>query len=167
MNARSSAGWRHLIVTTDLSAGSERAFEAAAVLARHDSVRVTVLNVIDLRALGDSRALRDSLLRLELEERTKGAPRLEALCEKTFKDVPFEIAIVEGMGVAETICRHAREHAAELIVIASHGRTGARRFILGSVAERVMQLAPCDVLVVRSDAEAEESNPCRTPTPSE
>ena len=66
------------------------------------------------------------------------------------------IALLEGKGVTETICRHARENAVDLIVIASHGRTGARRVLLGSVAERVMQLAPCDVLVVRSGAETGE-----------
>ena len=47
------------------------------------------------------------------------------------------------------ICEVASEIGAELIVIATHGRTGLRRFMLGSTAERVVQHAPCPVLVVR------------------
>jgi nucleotide-binding universal stress UspA family protein len=54
---------------------------------------------------------------------------------------------------AETITEFAREHDCELIVIPSHGRTGMERFFLGSVAERVVRLAPCPVLVLRAEHE--------------
>ena len=47
------------------------------------------------------------------------------------------------------ICEVANKVGAELIVIATHGRTGLRRLMLGSTAERVVQHAPCPVLVVR------------------
>ena len=47
------------------------------------------------------------------------------------------------------ICEVASKVRAELIVIATHGRTGLRRLMLGSTAERVVQHAPCPVLVVR------------------
>ncbi len=48
------------------------------------------------------------------------------------------------------IATFAEECDAGLIVISSHGRTGLGRFLLGSVAERVVRLAPCPVLVLRS-----------------
>ncbi len=47
------------------------------------------------------------------------------------------------------ICRVASEHNADLIVLPSHGRTGLKRLLIGSVAERVVRLAPCPVLVLR------------------
>ena len=47
------------------------------------------------------------------------------------------------------ICRAATERGADLIVLPSHGRTGLRRLLIGSVAERVVRLAPCPVLVLR------------------
>lgn len=47
------------------------------------------------------------------------------------------------------ICEYAGEEKAELIVMPSHGRTGFSHFLLGSVAERVVRLAPCPVLVMR------------------
>lgn len=47
------------------------------------------------------------------------------------------------------ICRVASERGADLIVLTSHGRTGMKRLLIGSVAERVVRLAPCPVLVLR------------------
>ena len=52
------------------------------------------------------------------------------------------------------IARHAKEINAGLIVISSHGRTGIRRLLMGSVAERVVRLAPCPVLVLRQEYES-------------
>ncbi len=57
--------------------------------------------------------------------------------------------VVEGKPVDE-IVRAARQWAADIIVIGSHGRGGARRALLGSVAEGVMRHAPCPVLVIRA-----------------
>ena len=47
------------------------------------------------------------------------------------------------------IANFAKDVNAGLIVISSHGRTGVQRFMMGSVAERVVRLAPCPVLVLR------------------
>lgn len=49
---------------------------------------------------------------------------------------------------AEEIARYAREHGIDLIVVGTHGRTGVSRAILGSVAERLLRLAPCPVVAV-------------------
>lgn len=51
----------------------------------------------------------------------------------------------------DTIVEFANECDAGLIVISSHGRTGLQRFVLGSVAEKVVRLAPCPVLVIKPD----------------
>ena len=50
---------------------------------------------------------------------------------------------------AETIVRVAHERGADLIVMGTHGRTGLSHALLGSVAEKVVRLAPCPVLTVR------------------
>lgn len=50
---------------------------------------------------------------------------------------------------AETIVRIAQERDADLIVIGTHGHTGLHHMLLGSVAEKVVRLAPCPVLTVR------------------
>ncbi len=142
--------WRQLLVTTDLSPAAVPALEAAAELARIAGAHVTVLHVLDFSGLGDSEAARESLVRIERGLVREARPRLEALCERIFKDLPLEIAVVESVGAAAGICTYARDHRADLIVIATHGRGGVKRFLIGSVAERVVHGAPCDVLAVRS-----------------
>jgi nucleotide-binding universal stress UspA family protein len=56
--------------------------------------------------------------------------------------------LVEG-SEAGTITRVARSRRAAMIVIGTHGRTGVERVLLGSVAARVVSLAPCPVMTVR------------------
>jgi nucleotide-binding universal stress UspA family protein len=59
----------------------------------------------------------------------------------------------------------AQEENADMIVMATHGRTGFRHFILGSVAERVVRTAPCAVLTIRPKASIDEDgNPPRSVT---
>jgi len=55
---------------------------------------------------------------------------------------------------AETIVRVAHERGADLIVMGTHGRTGLAHVLLGSVAEKVVRLAPCPVLTVRESRHA-------------
>lgn len=80
----------------------------------------------------------------------------ENLIEYFRKDIPHDK--YEGMKFTvlfgdpgSEITSRAKETGAGLIVISSHGRTGIKRFLLGSVAERVTRLAPCPVLVLRDD----------------
>jgi universal stress protein A len=50
---------------------------------------------------------------------------------------------------ADTLAEYARDQNIDLIVLATHGRTGAEHLLIGSVAERLARLAPCSVLVMR------------------
>jgi nucleotide-binding universal stress UspA family protein len=61
-------------------------------------------------------------------------------------------AVVSG-APAEEIVRFARERGFDLLVLATHGRAGVRRMVLGSVAEHVVRDATVPVLVVRAAAE--------------
>jgi nucleotide-binding universal stress UspA family protein len=58
--------------------------------------------------------------------------------------------LIEGSAKAE-IVRYARQHDIDLIVLATHGRTGLAHAIIGSVAESVVRTAPCPVLTVRPE----------------
>jgi nucleotide-binding universal stress UspA family protein len=70
----------------------------------------------------------------------------EALPEATFGSLVLDIRLGDP-GLVAT--ERADELGSELIVIGSHGRTGIVRLMLGSVAERVVRLAHCSVLVVK------------------
>lgn len=56
--------------------------------------------------------------------------------------------------IAETVLETAREQAADMIVMGTHGRRGMARLLSGSVAEKVLRLAPCPVLTVRAQHQA-------------
>lgn len=72
-------------------------------------------------------------------------------CEAHSCQPPFErlTTHIRFKPAAEAIAQLAVDIDAELVIVGTHGRRGARRFLLGSVSEGTMRLAPCDVLVVR------------------
>jgi nucleotide-binding universal stress UspA family protein len=70
----------------------------------------------------------------------------EKLAAAQFQGVHTAVLLGEP---AHGIANYAQEKHAELIVIPSHGRTGITRLLIGSVAERVVRLAHCPVLVLR------------------
>jgi nucleotide-binding universal stress UspA family protein len=78
-------------------------------------------------------------------EEAKKAIR-QRLSDAKYKDMPLTI-LVGNPG--HCIVDFANEQQADLIVIPSHGRTGIARMLMGSVAERVVRLAHCPVLVLR------------------
>ena len=71
--------------------------------------------------------------------------------DKEFADPRYAGILKEVLvGDPGTTCvERAEEIGAELIVVASHGRSGISRFLLGSVAERILRLAKCPVLVIK------------------
>jgi Universal stress protein UspA and related nucleotide-binding proteins len=76
--------------------------------------------------------------------------RLRDLVPEAYRDT-WKVEIAIGRP-ADTIVRLARERRADLIVMATHGRTGLEHMVLGSVAEKVVRLAPCPVLTVKHTA---------------
>ena len=69
--------------------------------------------------------------------------------EKNNADVAIEAIIKQGIPY-DDILREQEEKDIDLIVIASHGRTGIKRILIGSVAEKVIRAAKCPVMLLRS-----------------
>lgn len=81
-------------------------------------------------------------------------PAIEQRMRAWIREVPSlgtnAVAVAMSAGApAEAIIAHARQGGFDLVVVGSHGRSGAKRLLLGSVAESVAREAPCPVLVVR------------------
>ena len=73
----------------------------------------------------------------------------ERLSGAKYEGVQIAVSIGDA---GHEIIDHARREQADLIVMPSHGRTGFKRLLIGSVAERVLRLAHCPVLVLRNGA---------------
>jgi len=125
---------RHVLFPTDFSAVSRRAGRRAADLARRFGARLHVLHVVP--PVTDPTPTPESLRRAVAE---LGAGL----------DV---VAATDSGTPARRITAYARRAGVDLIVMGTHGRTGFSRALLGSVAEAVVRLAPCEVLTVPAAA---------------
>jgi universal stress protein A len=83
---------------------------------------------------------------------------MDRLLERFFSEVPsLEMPMESKVAVgkpAEEILPVAREEGVDVIVMGTHGRTGVRHLLLGSVAEEVTRHAPCPAFTVRRQGEA-------------
>lgn len=77
----------------------------------------------------------------------------EALTKARTAGVDAEIKLIDlpAQRLGETVATEAREWAADLIVVGTHGRKGIGRVFLGSGAEQIIRLAPVPILVIRGE----------------
>jgi len=141
-----------ILVPTDFSEPSDAALTYGRELAARFGATVHVLHVVTdftLSAYGVEGFMATAPdLQTELEE---GARRqLHTLVVDTDGSGPATVPVMRTSGSpAATIVDYARGHAIDLIVMGTHGRGALGHLIMGSVAERVVRLAPCPVLTVR------------------
>jgi nucleotide-binding universal stress UspA family protein len=143
---------KSILLPTDFSDYAENALSYATWLARKFNASIICLNVIEpvMPAVGYS-GLTEPLPMAELSEQLEdsAARELPRVAEsETCSGIPIEEIIAHGDAASE-IVRVANERRVDLIVIASHGRTGLGRIIFGSTAESVVRHASCPVLVVK------------------
>jgi nucleotide-binding universal stress UspA family protein len=137
-------GWKTVLVATDGSRHSVAAAAKAVDFAASYGGRVVAVSVVDLpdEVYGVAPGAVDILI-----EKARGyAEAVAALAKQA--GVTCTVAVREGAS-APTIVQLAKEEGAGVIVMASHGRTGLSRLLMGSVTEKVIGHAPCPVLVVR------------------
>jgi nucleotide-binding universal stress UspA family protein len=135
---------------TAFSAPANQAVTAAFELAQTFGAKLTVLPVVEPPPyLVDSPALshQSSLLLKAIEEQAQ--PELEHRLSQP-SGAQVEIARRVLVGVPhQRMTESAAPEPVDRIVTATHGRTGLRHLVLGSIAERVVRLAPCPVLTIR------------------
>ena len=143
-----------ILVATDFSAASEAATTYAFQLARSLGARVYLLHVVPegdvevmaaLRGYLQSNLSREALLQPFYSEAEQ---RLTALVDSAdAHDVVQERIVSTGQPASEIVSWAAAKQA-QIILVGTHGRSGLDRMLLGSVAEHVLRLASCAVLVV-------------------
>lgn len=151
-------GFSQILVPVDYSAPSSAALRLAADIARAFEGRLIALHLIpiEIYAFADYPLVAPETVRID-EERA----RLETHVRAILGDgaPAFEVEVGWGSPFLQIVdC--AIDRRADLIVIGTHGRTGLKHALLGSVAEKTVRLAPCPVLTVRDGA----ALPARLPT---
>ncbi len=141
---------KRIVHPTDFSTASEPAFTDALERAQREGAELILVHVLDpIVGLSDEMYIAK---RLELREVSEARARrdFERLLARAKKaGVPASDVLADGWAPDE-IARIAKARGADLIVMGTHGRTGIRKLLLGSVAERVIGMAPCPVLTVRA-----------------
>ena len=141
---------KNVLVATDFSEPSEAALLYGRELAARFGATIHVLNVapvMDTMAAANYVAIAPGLQQ-EIEDDARRA--LHRLLIDTDRSGPPSIPVVlTASSPAAAIVDYARHHEIDMIVLATHGRGPLTHLVLGSVAERVVRLAPCPVLTVR------------------
>ncbi len=148
--------YRHILVPLDGSPLAEQVLPHVHALAANEgTTKITLLRAVppvfttsvDYSGLMAS-DISDSMVTLEREAETY----LDGVAE-TFRNEGYTVETeVSAMPAAEAILDYAESHQADLIAIATHGRSGISRFVFGSVTQKVVQMAPVPVLVMRPKA---------------
>jgi nucleotide-binding universal stress UspA family protein len=129
-----------VLVPVDGSDESARALEQGVAFARAVDANLDVVTVVDVRDL-------DTAADVPSKEAAGEDLVAETLAQVDTDGVPVTTAVERGVP-DETIRTYATDHDVDLVVMGTHGRTGVRRFVLGSVTEKVLRLSDVPVLVV-------------------
>ena len=132
---------------TDFSDRSQCAFDLACRLARESGARLIILHVIQPPPFITHGEMAKALQQAEGYRRELNEKLHNLRCGDP--TVAMEYRLKDGEPVAE-ILRAATQSECDLIVLGTHGRTGIRRLLLGSVAEQVLRRAGCPVLTVNT-----------------
>jgi nucleotide-binding universal stress UspA family protein len=136
-----------LLVTIDYSRGSERAFDYALRSARETKAKLVALNVVPAELIYPPTGGQfDFYGLMERDARDRFAKLAK---RKGVKAGECKLVLARGTDFAAVIVRQAKKLRAAMIIMGSHGRTGLRRLLLGSVAERTLRYADCPVLIVK------------------
>jgi len=151
--------FKTLVVPCDFSDHARAALAVACDLARRLGSEIHLLHVIQPPTLayvtggGYATAAPAPVDLEELRQTARSA--LDELAARLDSKGGFTTHVVECPSIEEAILECARQLAADLIVMGTHGRTGLAHIFLGSVAERTLRRAPCPVLTVRAPDETE------------
>lgn len=147
---------QRILVPTDFSSCSRAGLNYALSWAEHTGARVQVVHVAETPALVGPDlmvTMPDHPARTIAEwidaEATKAMGRFLAEVYRP-ENVAIESAVFVG-DIAERIAMAAKDWRADLIVVGTHGRTGLSHMLMGSVAEKILRVAPCPVLTLREN----------------
>ena len=139
-----------IMVPTDFSGLSCEAFSWATLLANEFNAKILIVHVIPERTAVDMTSQPGNPWEKVLEREDNAMVENFQSC--LLSDISQTVetqTLVEVGQAAERLIETAKEKNADLIIMATHGRTGLFHTLMGSVAEKVVRQAPCPVLTVR------------------
>ena len=142
---------RAILAPTDFSAHSQQAVRYACGLAERLGAELHLVHILSeiLPAGPDPILMPVMPPEYYQENESRAKETLDRLLDPSWGSPRAVVTAVRWGSPVETIVAYAIDHHVDLIVIATHGRTGLSHVLLGSVAERIVREAPCPVLTLR------------------
>jgi nucleotide-binding universal stress UspA family protein len=148
--------YKKILVPVDGSATSLRGLDEAIGLAKTCGAMLDIVHVVNEQVF-DTGYMPAPFYEQLFESQREGGRKVLAAAEDVARrhEVDFRSDLLEvvGGGAADRIVSHAKERAADVIVMGTHGRRGLRRLAMGSDAEMVVRSSPVPVLLVRDQPE--------------
>jgi nucleotide-binding universal stress UspA family protein len=137
---------KHLLACVDFSEISVTALRQVAEYANANGSKVTMVHVTDPQSFIPPQAVLEPAAAVDPEAHKTA---LEGLRDEHLGGLDVNLVVLEDHAPARAICDYAKLNGVDLIVVGSHGRGGMERWLIGSVAERVVRHAESNVYVVR------------------
>jgi len=142
-----------IVIATDFAESAERALDYAVELARMQGAELILLHVFAVLPAYPEMASAQLAAIFE-EQRRWVEDELEQRAQRARATGVLMRPLVRTGSPAAMIAQTAQEEGADMVVVGTHGRSGLDRLMLGSVAERTVRIAPCPVLVVKTQQHA-------------
>ena len=143
--------YQRIMVAVDGSDTSAKGLREAIALAKDQRAKLAIVHVIDIVVVFGAGQFPGAYIEAtrELARETIEKARKTAVDAGIEPEVQSPEIVTSGYHVADTIAQLACDWKTDLLVIGTHGRRGVSRMLIGSVAERVVRVAPCPLLLVR------------------
>jgi nucleotide-binding universal stress UspA family protein len=144
--------FKKILIATDGSRRTQSAVQMGLEIARSHKSRVYAVYVVDTVTFTSvpMDVTWENMYQLLTEEGEDAVGRVK---EADGPGVEVETHVLEGNPALE-ITKFAKDNGVDLIVVGTLGKSGIDRLLLGSVAEKIVRIAPCPVLVIKSEKQS-------------
>ena len=140
-----------IVFATDFSPASDPALRKAIEMARKEGAELIVAHVFEAPATMSHSGVADDIIEADLEDKIRKdvEKQLEpVLAQARAEGIRVRGEILEGHA-PKMLAELAEKNGAALLVLGTHGRTGLKKVLIGSIASKVIATAPCPVLTIR------------------
>lgn len=139
-----------ILVPHDNSKFSRKAFEKACEIAAKFSSEIVLLHIIEAKQTSEHTVTSlDKLENTQDNQILDAKSMLEDLKFDAPKDIKITLDVLYNPSTSDGIVSYVDANHADLIVMGSHGRTGIKKLVLGSVANNVVAHAKCHVMIIK------------------
>jgi len=149
-----------IFCATDFSKLAEEVVAYGITLAQEFNAKLLVCHVVDFPTV----SMYGEAVSGPIEHQNRFMDYAKSEISRLIGDAPIDAQALVTLGnTTEEISRLVTEFHADLVITATHGRSGLKRFFLGSVTERLMRTLPCPLLVLRGSEEGLGATPQKFP----